>query len=99
MDISREGCYLKIGAICHMTRECDLFQPPGSVATRCLVRCGIHREGEAGKINDYFVFELESGWNLYFHHVLYVPHLRENVLSVSILLDQGYIVEFRGYSL
>lgn len=44
-EIPRDGWYLDNGATCHMMRECDLFQPPSSVATRCLVRCGIHTEG------------------------------------------------------
>ena len=44
-----------------MTVERDLFQPPGSVATRCLVRCGIHTEGAVGRREGLVVFELESG--------------------------------------
>ena len=80
-----------------MTRECDLFQPLGSLATRCLVRCGIHTEGVVDRREGSVVFELDSRWTLSFHHVLYVPCLRQNVLSVSSLEDQGYTIEFRGH--
>ena len=79
-----------------MTRECDLFQPPRLVSTIFLVRCEIHIE-EVIRREGSIVIELESGWTLAFHHVLYFPHLRVNVLSVSALEDQGYIVEFGGH--
>ena len=68
-----------------MTGECDLFKPPGLVDTKFLVRCGIHTEGEIGRREGYVVFELESIWTLGFYHVLYVPRLRANVLSLSAL--------------
>ena len=96
-NIYRDGWYLDNGATFHMTRECDLFQPPKLVDTRCLVRCGIHTEGLVGIREGSIVFELESEWTLSFHHVLYVPHLRVNVLSLSSLEDKGYTIEFRGY--
>jgi hypothetical protein len=79
-----------------MTGECNLFQPPTLVATRCLVRCRNHIEGTVGRREGSVVFELESEWTLVFHHVLYVPHLRVNVLSILALEKQGYTVEFKG---
>ena len=97
-NISQDGWYLDYGVSCHITRECDIFQPPRSVANRLLVRCGIHIEGELNRRGGSIVFVLESGWTLTFHHVLYVPHLILNVLSISSLEDQGYTVEFKGHS-
>ena len=78
-------------------REHDLFQPSGLMATIFLVRCAIHTEGAVGRREGFVVFELESRWTLAFHHVLYVPRLRANVLLVSSLENQGYTVDFRGY--
>ena len=63
------------------------------------MRCGIQTEGTIGRRESSVVLELEPRWTPSFNHVLYVPHLRENVLSVSSLEDQGYIIEFRGHSI
>ena len=68
-----------------MTRECDLFQPPRSMDTKFLVKCGIHIEGAIARRDGSVVIELELGWTLAFHHVLFVPLLRETMLSFSII--------------
>ena len=96
-DISRDGWHLESGATFHMTGECDLFQPSGSIAIRCLVRCEIHIE-EVIRREGSVVIELESGWTLAFHHVIYVTLISANVLLVSSLEDQGYTTEFGGLS-
>jgi hypothetical protein len=85
--ISQDGWYVNSGATCHMIGECDLFQPPGSMATTCLVRCGIHTEGEDGRREGSVVFNLQFGWTVSFHHVLYFHCLRLHVFSVSTLED------------
>ena len=63
------------------------------------MRCGIQIEGTIGRREGSVVLELEPRWTPAFHHVLYVPRLRENVLSVSSLEDQAYTIEFRGHSI
>jgi hypothetical protein len=40
-------------------------------------------------------FERESGKPLYLRDVLYVPELKKNLVSVSVLEDKGYEVLFR----
>jgi len=40
-------------------------------------------------------FERESGKHLYLSDVLYVPRLRKNLVSVSVLEDKGYEVSFK----
>jgi hypothetical protein len=37
-----------------------------------------------------FMFQLESGGLLEAHDVLYVPELKKNLLSVSVLEDKGF---------
>jgi hypothetical protein len=39
-------------------------------------------------------FQLESGNSLHMKDVLFVPRLRKNLLSISILDDKGYRVSF-----
>ena len=76
---------------CHMPYDKggDLFQPPGSVATRCLVRCEIHI-GSFSRREGSVVFELEPGWTISFHRVLYVPRMRENAIIFYILYSLVY---------
>jgi hypothetical protein len=41
-------------------------------------------------------FQLESGNSLDFDDVLFVPGLRKNLLSVSVMEDKGFAVEFKN---
>jgi hypothetical protein len=41
-------------------------------------------------------FQLQSGNSLDFDDVLFVPGLRKNLLSVSVMEDKGYAVEFKN---
>ena len=49
-------------------------------------------ERVVGRRNGSSEFDLDSGWTLTFHRVLYVPPIRVNVLLVSVLKDQGYTI-------
>jgi hypothetical protein len=41
-------------------------------------------------------FQLKSGNSLYFDDVLFVPDLRKNLLSVSVIEDKSFAVEFKN---
>jgi hypothetical protein len=41
-------------------------------------------------------FQLESGDSLDFNDVLFVPSPRKNLLSISVMEDKGFVVEFKN---
>jgi hypothetical protein len=92
--VTRSAWYLDNGALCHMTEARELFN---SLTKK---DSGIHVElGDdakyAVKVEGTILFQLESGGLLEAHDVLYVPWLKKNLLSVSVMEDRGFAIMFK----
>ena len=65
------------------------------------VQKSFHTKVELGDNGTYAIegigstsLKLDSGWSLHLEEILYVPVLKKNPLSVSVLEDKGYTIAF-----
>jgi hypothetical protein len=91
---SRSAWYLDSGASHHMTWTHELFTSWSEIDSDLhvelgtLAKCGVEGVGTVR-------FQLESGGFLEVEDVLYVPELKKNFLSVSVLEDMGFSITFQ----
>jgi hypothetical protein len=91
--ITKSAWFLDSDASHHMTESRELF---------CILKedSGIHVElgGDAKyamKGEGTILFQLELGGSFEAQDVLYVPALKKNFLSVSVMEDRGFVVMFK----
>jgi hypothetical protein len=91
---SRGTWYLDSGASCHMTEERELFNNFSEGDSSLHVELG-NEAKYAVRGQGTVQFQLESGGSFDAQEVLYVPGLKKNLLSISVMEDKGYEVNFR----
>jgi hypothetical protein len=93
--IPRNAWYVDSGASQHMTSARQLFSSLKKQDSRVQVELGDDAKYPVAGVGT-IPFQLESGNSLDFDDVLFVPGLRKNLLSVSIMEDKGFAVEFKN---
>jgi hypothetical protein len=91
---SRSVWYLDNGASRHMTGTHELFTSWSEIDSGLHVELGTHAKCGVEGVGT-VRFHLESGGFLEVEDVLYVPELKKNLLSVSVLEDMGFAVTFQ----
>jgi hypothetical protein len=86
--------YLGSGASCHMTEARELFSSLSEEDSKLHIQLGNNAKYPV-KVQGTVQFQLESGGSFDAQEVLYVPGLKKNLLSISVVEDKGYDVNFR----
>jgi transposase InsO family protein len=86
--------FIDSGASCHMTGNKNYFSQLTEKDMQFNIELGDNGKYQAQGIG-VVKFERESGKPLYLRDVLYVPGLKKNLVSISVLEDLGYEVFFR----
>jgi hypothetical protein len=96
---TRSAWFLDIGASRHMTKAWELFSNLMEKDLDVYVQLGDDAK-HAVKGEGTIAFQLELGGLLDAQDVLYVLDLKNNLLSVSVMEDKGFVVNFqRGKTL
>jgi transposase InsO family protein len=91
--IARSAWYLDSGASRHMTEARELFNRLSEEDSEIHVELGDDAK-YAVRGQGTVQFQLESGGSFDAQEVLYVPGLKKNLLSISVMEDKGYAVTF-----
>jgi hypothetical protein len=86
--------YIDSGASCHMTGNINYFSQLTEKDMQFNIEMGDDGKYQAKGVG-VVKFERESGKLLYLRDVLYVPGLKKNLVSISVLEDLAYEVFFR----
>jgi hypothetical protein len=90
-----EEWFMDSGSSRHMTGMRSIFLTFSESDTDCFVGSGTNTR-QAIKGYGYVRFQLESGGFMGIEHMLYVPDLKVNLLSVASFEDDGYVVTFQN---
>jgi hypothetical protein len=88
-----EVWFMDSGSSHHMTGMRSIFLTFSEIDTDFYVGSGLTPDKQVRGVG-YVRFQLESGGFLGIEHMLYVPDLKVNLLSVSSFKDEGYAVAF-----
>jgi hypothetical protein len=87
--------FMDNGSSLHMTRMRSIFLTFLESDTDYYVESGTNKK-QAIRGYVYIIFQLESGGFMGIKHMLYVPNLKLNLLSVATFEDEGYAVAFQN---
>jgi hypothetical protein len=90
-----EEWFMDSGSSHHMTGMRSIFLTFSEIDTDFYVGSGTNTR-QAIKGYGYVRFQLESGGFMGIEHMLYVPYLKVNLLSVAAFEDEGYAVAFQN---
>jgi hypothetical protein len=93
--VLRNAWYVDSGASRHMTSAWELFSSLTEQDSRVQVELGDDAKYPVAGVGT-IPFQLQSGNSLDFDDVLFVPGLRKNLLSVSVMEDKGFAIEFKN---
>jgi hypothetical protein len=93
--VPRNAWYVDNGASRHMTSARELFSSLTEQDSRVQVELGDDAKYPVAGVGT-IPFQLQSGNSLDFDDVLFVLGLRKNLLSVSVMEDKGFAVEFKN---
>jgi hypothetical protein len=93
--IMRNAWYVDNGASRHRTSTRQLFSSMKKQGLGVHVELGDDAKYLVARVGT-IPFQLESGNSLEFDDVLFVLGLRKNLLSVLVMEDQGFAVEFKN---
>jgi hypothetical protein len=89
-----EGWFVDNGSSHHMTEMRSIFLTFLEINTYCYVG-SLTNTRQTIRGYGYVIFKLESGGLLGIEHMLYVPYLKVNLLSVVAFEYEGYAVIFQ----
>jgi hypothetical protein len=90
-----KGWFVESGSSRHMTRMRSIFWNFSESNTDCYVGSGTNTR-KAIRRYGYVRYRLKSGGFLGMEHMLYVPDLKVNLLSVATFEDEGYAITFQN---
>lgn len=93
--VSRDAWDVDSGKSQHMTSAQQCFTNLTEQGSRVHVKLSDDTKYLVAGVGN-ITFQLQSGNSLDFDDVMLVPSLRKNLLSVSIMEDKGYAVEFKN---
>jgi hypothetical protein len=93
--IPRNAWYADSGTYWPMTSSHKLFSSLKKQDSRVQVYLGDDVKYLVARVGS-IPFQLESGNYLNFEDVLFVPRLRKNLLSISVMEDEVFAVEFKN---